>query len=76
MKVTKIVHLDGLYYVTLWPNWLERIFGCRLKIVKLRKNFGAYYTYGGQSIYTYENGEQTPNNDYIAKAIDKFNRSF
>lgn len=64
-------HKSWLYVVTLKYNLFEKIFGFKDKDVKL-KSTDSQYTIGGQNVYRYEDGSETPNRCPIAEAIDKF----
>lgn len=75
MKIDSINYGDGIYYVVLTPNWLERLFGVTPKTKKLKPT-GSTYTFGGLRIYRNEDGTKTgPHNDY-AHAIDKWKNKF
>lgn len=75
MKVKSIGRIDYIYIVVLTPNWLEKLFGVKDKIVKLRDT-DCTYTFGGGRIYLFEDGTRTDNGDYIAEEIDKWRRAW
>jgi len=80
MKVTKIAKGDiaiitMVYFVTLTPNWFEKLFGVKEKIEKFKKS-GYIYTIGNGIVYIRSDGKQLNIDSYIGKAIDKWNRSF
>lgn len=75
MKVINIKYTDGAYFVTLSPNWLERLFGVKEKLVMLRGTLKEY-VFSGQRIYRYQDGTETRNGCHIAREIDKFNRKW
>ena len=75
MKITKIEYKELLHHVTFEPNFLERLFGVKSKVVKYR-NSGATFTYGGGSVYYREDGKKLGNGDWVGETIDKWRNSF
>lgn len=75
MNISKIEKIDFAYHVTLTPNWFEKLFGRKEKIMKF-KDSGSEYMFGGGTIYTREDGERTSNGSKIGVAIDKWRRAF
>lgn len=73
MKITKIEYIKNIYYVTLEPNYIEKLFGCKGKIKKY-KDSGSNYMCGGGTIYINEDGEKTSNGSYIGETIDIWRR--
>jgi len=39
MKITNIEKKDNIYFVTLEPNWFERIFGIESNIKKIQSHW-------------------------------------
>ena len=79
MKVKEIELEKGsfeIYIVTLEPNWLEKLFGVKEKVVKYKETGYHYRFGGGGDVYADQNGEKLPNGNYIAEAIDQWRRCF
>lgn len=75
MKISKIEKKDGIYYVTLIPNFFERIFNFKEKVEKYKET-GMTYTFGGGTVYIKDDGTKTSNGDKVGEAIDKWNRAW
>lgn len=75
MKISKIEEINGVYHVTLVPNWFERLFGTKEKTYKF-KDSGREYMVGGGTKYIREDGTLTGNGSYIGEQIDKWRRTF
>lgn len=78
MKIKKIEakpSLSGVYEVTLTPNWFEKLFGIKEKVIQV-KNTGATYTFGGGTVYVDREGNRLDNGHWIAKAVDKHRRKW
>ncbi len=73
MKIIKIEELpcEKLYHavflVHLEPNWLERMFGCAPKVLKLRHNGYSYVKPDGTTIWRFGT---------IAETIDTWRRKW
>lgn len=62
------------YTLSLQPNWLEKLFGCKPKTVTL-KDTGNTYLVGGGSVYIDKNGSKSGDAANYGGYIDKWRRS-
>jgi hypothetical protein len=76
MKITNIKEDgDGIFHVTFSPNKIEKIFGEKEKVVKLRELDEYTYRYHeGVSAYCYEDGHIVPRTNKIVDAIEAYKR--
>jgi hypothetical protein len=75
MKIDKIKYKNKIYFVTLSPNWFEKLFNVKQKI-KRYKDSGRSYMCGGQTIYIKSNGKDVQNGDWISEKIDEWRKKF
>jgi len=87
MKVFKIIkeigdnlestsfYETGIYLVTLRPNFIERLFGYKQEVVRIKPTTNIY-SFGEDRVYLEENGKELSNDNYIVKAIDNYKRKF
>jgi len=76
MRVVEIVEDKFcIYNVTLKPNWLERLFGCKTKTIQI-KDTRSQYTFGGGNVYVDKNGDKLGNGSYIGEKIDSWKLKF
>lgn len=68
MYITKIERNNN-FHVTFSPNWIERLFGVKEKVVEY-KDSGRVYVFGGGTKYIGEDGDITGNGSYIGESID------
>lgn len=75
MKVTKIETEEGVYKVTLSPNFIERIFFVKQRTV-LVKPTGRTYSISGGKVYVDHEGDILGSFSYIGNEIDRWERRF
>lgn len=78
MKIKEIKRenlLYSIYHVAVIPNWFEKLLGEKPRVLKF-KDKGSTYSFSGQTVYYRENGSQTGNGNWIARAIDQWRNKF
>jgi hypothetical protein len=78
MNIKEIKQKEGsylIYQVTFTPNWLEKLFGVKEQ-TKEYKDTDATYLSGGGTVYMNKEGNNLGNGNWIAKAIDRFRRTW
>jgi hypothetical protein len=75
MKITHIARIDNIFQVTFTPNWLQRLFGVKEKLVHY-KDTGHVYGIGNGHFYLCEDGKLIDNIDPVGEAIDNWRRKF
>jgi len=64
-----------VYTVTLSPNWFEKLFGRKEKIIKVKRDITSRYLFGG-NVYILKNGNELGAGSKIGQAIDKWEKSW
>ena len=64
-----------VYTVTLSPNWFEKLFGRKEKIIKVKRDITSRYLFGG-NVYILKNGNELGLCSKIGQAIDKWKKSW
>ena len=64
-----------VYTVTLSPNWFEKLFGRKEKIIKVKRDITSRYLFGG-NVYILKNGNELGAGSKIGQAIDKWKKSW
>jgi len=75
MKISKIEQDGMIFTVTLSPNWLERLFMRKERIVKYKRTWSTFVL-GGGNVYVNQKGEKVSNWDWIGQALDNHIRKF
>ena len=64
-----------VYTITLSPNWFEKLFGRKEKIIKVKRDITSRYLFGG-NVYILKNGNELGLCSKIGQAIDKWEKSW
>ncbi len=75
MKIINIKQIKGIYYVTIEPGFIARLFGAKTRVERFRDG-GRTYWFGGGTVYSAEDGSDLPNGSKIAISIDNWRRRF
>lgn len=75
MKINKIEKDGTIYKVYFVPNWFEKLFKIKPK-EKEYKESDQHYIITGNSVYVDKTGNELGPFNRIAKAIDKYQKSW
>ncbi len=75
MRISDMKQEGDIWHITLTPNFLERLFGFKERVL-LYKETDRIYKYGGGNIYVTQDGRDSGNGNWIGKAIDRKKKCF
>ena len=75
MKITKIEETGLTYSVTFEPNWLEKLFGIKIKVIEYKDTM-MKYAISGKPVYIDKSGKKLDIFSKIAPKIDEYRRSW
>ena len=75
MKIEKIELKDDIYYVSIKPEWLEKLFGYKSKVRRFKAT-KEFFTSTGNKVYRDSEGEILYNGHWIALEIDAYRFKF
>jgi hypothetical protein len=76
MRVTKVEHKDGIYFVTKTPNLIERLFGVKEEIERYRTDGEAFHYFNHLKAFYKSTGEMLSPTDKMTDILNNYLRSF